>query len=375
MALLREVFLQYKAATLAVDFIDFGAVHRGLGGSLARMFTADAVDAVIAFHFLSAFGVACVSAMLFLNFQAPAVRRVAFAVVALALMMRWGEDGGRTDLAVVAVLGAATLAWRSGRLVTAALLIGIGLFIHEASVILGVPLLAACGWRDASRGNLDRQRLAMPLAILAAALGVYLACQWLPHSSNVEIATRVHERVGDNEAVDVALYFALAGLRGIRAAMCENAQDPAAALHLSMGLVAIALTAMALAPWRGANRWMVLLAGLPGYLFLAGVANDYARWTLLACMVLWLFAITAPRAAVDIRDRRSTGSDVACLVAAGVLALALVPATRPGISRVVSPVPRVDQWLYRSPGPRPLGFAEVVARCDVGWREVLRAGR
>jgi hypothetical protein len=132
LALLREVFLQYKAATLAVDFADFGAVHRGLGGSLARMFTADAVDAAIAFHFASAFGVACVLALLFMRFQAPVVRRVVFAVVALALMMRWGEDGGRTDLAVVALLGAATLAWLSGHVVTAALTVGLGLFIHEA---------------------------------------------------------------------------------------------------------------------------------------------------------------------------------------------------------------------------------------------------
>jgi hypothetical protein len=33
----------------------------------------------------------------------------------------------------------------------------------------------------------------------------------------------------------------------------------------------------------------------------------------------------------------------------------------------------VDQWLYRSPDPKPLGFAEVVERCDPYWRDVLRA--
>ena len=48
-------------------------------------------------------------------------------------------------------------------------------------------------------------------------------------------------------------------------------------------------------------------------------------------------------------------ADVACLAAACVLVLALVPATRPDISRVVSPVPRVDQWLYRQPDPKPAG--------------------
>ena len=54
LARLREVFLQYKAATLAVDFVDFGAVYRGLGGSLARVLTSDAIQAVVAFHFASA---------------------------------------------------------------------------------------------------------------------------------------------------------------------------------------------------------------------------------------------------------------------------------------------------------------------------------
>ena len=373
LALLREVLLQYKAATLAVDFADFGAVHRGLGGSLARLFASDAVDAAIAFHFASALAVACVLALLFARFQAPVVRRVVFAVVALALMMRWGEDGGRTDLAVVALLGAATLAWLSGRIVTAAVTVGLGLFIHEASVILGVPLLAAFAWRDALRGDLTWQRLRTLLVILGAVLVVYFAFPWLPHSTNAEIATRVRERVGNNEAVDVALYFALAGLRGIQAAICQNAKDPFASMHAATGLVVIAVTALALAPWRGANRWMVLLSALPGYLVLASVANDYARWTLYACMALWLFAISAPRTAVASSDQRVALADLACLAAAAVLVLALVPATRPGISRVVSPVPRVDQWLYGATGPKPVGWAEVVGRCDPTWRDVLRA--
>ena len=144
-------------------------------------------------------------------------------------------------------------------------------------------------------------------------------------------------------------------------------------MHVAMGLVVIAVTALALAPWRGANRWMVLLAGLPGYLLLASVANDHARWTLFACIALWLFAISAPRAALASSDRRVALADVACLAAAGVLVLALVPGTRPGISRVVSPVPRADQWLYGSSGPKPLGWTEVVGRCDPTWRDVLRA--
>jgi hypothetical protein len=180
--------------------------------------------------------------------------------------------------------------------------------------------------------------------------------------------------VGNNEAVEVALYFALAGVRGIRAAICANAKDPAASMHLAMGLVVIAVTALALAPWRGANRWMVLLAGLPGYLLLAGVANDYARWTLFACMALWLFAISAPQAALVSFDRRVALADVACLAAGWVLMLALVPATCPGISRVVSPRSACRPVaLSLALGPKPLGFAEVVARCDPYWRDVLRA--
>jgi len=373
LVLLREVLLQYKAATLAVDFADFGAVHRGLGGSLARIVTSDAVDAAIVFHFASALGAACVLALLFARFQAPVIRRVVFAVVALALMMRWGEDGGRTDLAVVALLGAATLAWLSGRIVTAALAVGLGLFIHEASAVLGVPLLAAFAWRDASRGDLAWRRVRALLVILGAALAVYFAFPWLPHATNAEIVSRVRERVGNNEAVDVALYFALAGARGIQAAICHNAKDRFALMHVATGLGVIAVTALALAPWRGANRWMVLLSVLPGYLLLASVANDHARWTLYACMALWLFAISAPRAAVASADRGVGLADVACLAAAGVLVLALVPATRPGISRVVAPVPRLDQWLHGSTGPKPVGWEEVVGRCDPTWRDVLRA--
>src|SRR6478735_12468495 len=117
----------------------------------------------------------------------------------------------------------------------------------------------------------------------------------------------------------------------------------------------------------------MVLAGLPGYLLLAGVAIDYARWTLFSCMALWLFAISAPQAALASFDRKVALADAASLAAAWVLVLALVPATRPGISRVVSPVPRVDQWLYGSTGPKPVGWAEVVGRCDTTWRDVLSA--
>jgi uncharacterized membrane protein len=336
------------------------------------VFTSDAVDAAIALHFAGALGVAAVLALLLARSRAPLVRRAAFAVVALALMMRWGEDVGRTDLAIVALLGAATLAWLSGRTVLAALTIGLGLFMHEASLIVGAPLLAALAWRDASRGAIAWRRLRTPLVILGACLAVYVAFRWLPHSTNAEIATRVRERVGDNEAVDVALYFALAGWRGVQTAICQNALDPAASMHVVMGLVVIAVTALAVTPWRGANGWMVLLAALPGYLLLAGVANDHARWTFYACIALWLFAIAAPRAAIAAGDRKVGLADVACLAAGCVLVLALVPGTGPRISRVASPVPRVDQWLYRPTGPKQLGFAEVVARCDPSWRDVLR---
>jgi hypothetical protein len=369
LAELLAVFLRYKAATLAVDFVDFGAVPRGLAGTLARLLASDPADAALRLHVVGAVAAATVLAALFATLRAPGVRRAAAAAVAVALALRWGGDAGRTDLLVVAVLGAATLAWTSGHRALAALAVGAGTFVHETGALFGVPLLAALAWRDGAGGRRGPQGLGAPVAVLAVCLAAYAALPWLPHAPDAAIAARVHARMGRDEAVDAALYFALAGWRGVRAAMCQNARDPLHAVHVASGLVAIALAAVALAPGRGEGRRTALLAALPGYAVLVVVANDHARWTLLACATVWLVAVSARRAA-SAAPPPASRADLAGAAAAALLLLALAVPGGPDTAPVVAPVPRLDAWLARPAGPRP-GFADVIARCDADWRDVL----
>ena len=100
--------LLYQAATLGFNYFELGAVRRGLGGSIVHLLSRDILLATVYFHLLAAAAVAAGATLVFARLTAPLATRLAFVFVALAIMLRWAEDAGRTDMAVAALLAFAT---------------------------------------------------------------------------------------------------------------------------------------------------------------------------------------------------------------------------------------------------------------------------
>jgi len=169
----------YTRAVLGFNYFELGAIRRGLGGSIVYLLSPDILVGTTAFFYLSAFAVCVGSALLFARLDLPWPQRLAFGVAMAAIMLRWAEDIGRTDMAIAALLAAATLAVLRARFLAAVLFVCVGLFIHELSVIFGIPLIAAL----MADGRLDKvgkkERWAIVLAIAVTA-SLYLAVIALP---------------------------------------------------------------------------------------------------------------------------------------------------------------------------------------------------
>jgi hypothetical protein len=413
--------LLYHAATLGFNYVDFGFVRRGLGGTLLHLFGANWLRGAAIFHVLAAAAVAAGACVLFARLARPWPERAAFALLLIALMLRWAEDPGRTDIAVAALLGGAALAVLAGRPVPAALAVAVSLFVHETGFVFGLPLLAGL-WLDQGRWRALRRRDAVGVAtVLALALLLYLAFDRLPRADARTMVEVVRSHFPPHTYVDWAIYFAIGGWRGVQTSLCQNAGDPTYALHVGGGLLVIALF-IAILRRGSAPGWpAALLVSLPPFLFLSVVANDISRWAVLAAFNVWLLAAASkpeePRRAASVRalpgqapggrpqrgqaftspapearaprDREPTGSAWHGHAPRGpmlrqsrgaplwrVLLAALViplihPKTWPIEDPIFAPTPVLERLARRLGGPATPRFAEVLERCDPGWRRVL----
>ena len=375
--------LLYHAATLGFNYVDFGFVRRGLGGTLLHLFGANWLRGTAIFHLLAAAAVAGAACVLFVRLVRPWPERAAFALLLVALMMRWAEDPGRTDIAVAALLGVAALAVLAARPVAAALAVAVGLFVHETGFVFGLPLLAGL-WLDQGRWRAIGRRAAFGVgAVLGLALLLYLGFDRLPRADARTMVAVVRSRFPLHEYVDWAIYFAVAGARGVQTSLCQNAGDPTYGLHVGGGLLVIGLF-IAILKRRGAPGWpAVLLVSVPPFLFLS-VANDISRWAVLAAFNVWLLcaalpggvatggalrqgALPAPSAA-----RSRPPSAWVWRVALAVLLIPLIhPKTWPIEDPIFAPTPVLERLARRLGGPATPRFAEVLVRCDPGWRTVL----
>ncbi len=361
-------YVLYQAGTLAFSYFEFGAIRRGLGGSIAQLLSTDPQRATIAFHFVSAAAVAGVAVLLLRRAQASTTPASVFALVMLVIMLRWGDDGGRTDMAVAALLGGATLAFKRSRPAAAAACIAIGLFIHETAFIFGWPLLAALvlqagGWRALSR----RDRLA-GTAWLLGALVVYVGMRFLPQTDVRTMVETVRGRLPPHEHVEWALYYALSGTRGVVTSICQNLSDPSYWVHPASGMVVVGLVGSALLPDHAASWRRALVAALPGFVFLSVFANDMSRWAMFASFNVWLLCVAAPVA----QSTKPPGRRLALGIAAAIVLVPLV-LYRPSIVayRIYAPSPFIEAVVRKLGGPRTPSVEEALQRCDPGWREVL----
>lgn len=361
--------LLYHAGTLAFNYVDFGFVRRGLAGTVVLFLEPNLLRATAIFHVLSVLALVAVACRLLHGLRRPPWTLAAFAGVLLALMTRWGEDPGRTDLLVATTVALAAMALARGRPVLAAIALAFGLAVHESGYVFGVPLALAWLMDDGRWERVPPAARWGAASVVVATLAVYAALPSLPHADTATMVEGVRARLPRSDTVDWSIYYAVGGGRGVATALCQNRIDPTYLRHVLSGALVIALVAAAL---RGAGRasWGALaLAGWAPYAFLCIVANDTSRWTVLGAFNVWVLCALAPSA--HRADAAPAIRRYGPVATAALVALLVHPAFFRGDTSIYTPSPLVDRVAQRLGAAATPRFPLVLATCDPTWRSVL----
>jgi hypothetical protein len=361
-----DSLLFYQAGTLGFNYFEMGAVRRGLGGSIVYLLSSDTLHGTVAFHLLSAAAVALPVTWLVSRLQMSLFKRTVFAFVAMSIVLRWAEDAGRTDMAIAALLAGATIAMVRGRLVLAVAALCVGLFMHESSFIFGVPLLAGLALRQGGASAFSGRDKAGAAFVLGLGLTGYLLLPYLPHADTQAMVDTVRSKFPPHRYVDWAIYFAVSGPRGVEASICQNLTDPGYWIHPFGGAVVLLAVWLALGASRRQESVPVLVAAVPPFAFLCIVANDTARWTMLASFNIWLVLSTLPQPL-------PASPTAKWRAAASALAFLLLSYPKP--TKVEHPIyagsPLIETVFRKLGGPMTPDVDVALRRCDPNWLGVL----
>ena len=357
----------YQAATLAFDYFEFGAVRRGLGGSIAHLLGGDLLHATVRFHVLFAAVLATLTALLYRRLEVAWWTRVAYGAILLTAFMVWGGDTGRLDMAIVTCETLATIALLQRRLAVAVACLCVGLLIHETSFLFGLPLLAALLWRLGGWRAFHASDRYAAAALFTVTLLLYVGMTRLPHLDQQAAVDAVRAKIAAAKEVDWAIYFALSGMRGVVTSLCQNETDPGYWMHPVGGFLAIVGTFLACAWNLRRDAVTAALAALPGFVVLCIIANDISRWTVFACINVWLLqaATTSREGPPQVRPAMAALCGVITLLAVN---------PRPGWSvpvAIYAGAPYFEHLAARYGAPYSPNVEVALARCDAYWREVL----
>ena len=319
------------------------------------------------FILLSAVAVALPVVWLYRTLALPLMARCAFAATIVAIMLRWAGDIGRTDMLVAAGIAAAAIATTHGRLGLAALMLVIGLMIHETSLIFGAPLLLAILMRPGAWSALSTASKWQGAAVLLLSVAVYAGMPHLPHASDTMMSEVVRAKFAPSKYVDWAVYFALGGSRGLRTDLCQNWEDPTYLMHPASGLVLVGLTTMALGWNLRREGALTALATVPPFIFLSIVTNDISRWAMFAMFNVWLL-----HAVPHNRESRRTITMREALLAA--VALLVLTSNKLGNAPtpIYSPSPVLERIAVRLFRTRLTpNLEEALKNCDPTWHDFV----
>ncbi|MEO6368879.1 MAG: hypothetical protein ABIP38_12920 [Steroidobacteraceae bacterium] len=368
---LAPAWMYYNVSVLSTNYFDAGFVRRGLGGTLSLLMSTNAYVGGFSFHLLSALLLIIPIVLLQLRLlrglrEGAAALLAVFIVASPQTFMSFAQDIARTDMMAIAAIMWAVLALLGNRPILAAAILLAGSLVHETAVIFGLPLLVVLAATRVDRSAGIRRPL-VALMLLLVALVAIAALQWKfgADADTIGAAMRARAPTPPSEWFEnlreCAIYMMVAGLRGLRTAMCYNAYYPAYGFHFVMSLGLLALNAFILGLER--KYLAVLVAVFVPALFLDAVASDLGRWVKFAAVNTWVLSLVFQSAGTVVMSTKRA------IVGFCLLAL-LLPA---GGSRVNHPNPasaHIARWLGFDEAPQ---VADWMLYCDPDWRKV--AGR
>ena len=356
--------IAYNVVGLGINWIQFGGVRRGLVGSIIYLGGFELRYAPLILYGASYLAFIMMSFFMLRRMTINANSYLPFLLIFAALLLFWSRDIGRTDMLVAAILIAAALALVDGRIVLASLFIAVGVLVHEAAAIYGLPLLAAIltGKRRYTRFRLDT--LVSSAAIIAAGVAIYGLIPIAPHSDNRTIvATITSEDPSihlDQYTVSLAFYDNLGGMRALETSICTIY----GLNHFVQLFIALMMISVAIISLNGMRRveWIhpVIASFLP-IIFLWAIAEDMSRWVTLAIFNVWIVSAVWNSAPVEDGGRRWVWARVVC-------AAAIASLLYPRVGYDWYPSPLIEKAIEVAIGHPDYKTQE---QCDPGWLSLL----
>jgi hypothetical protein len=112
----RGIRHDYPIVGLAINYVQFGAVPRGLLGSIIYLSHVKLIYAPIIVQGASTAALIILSFFMLRRMKVRRVDYFSFLIVFTVLLLYWSTDIGRTDIVVAVILVAAALALADGRI-------------------------------------------------------------------------------------------------------------------------------------------------------------------------------------------------------------------------------------------------------------------
>ena len=359
--------IKYFIVGLGVNYFEFGAINRGLVGSLIYLSGVTLVVGTYLLYGISFVLFLALSYLIIRRMSVGAVAQLPFIIILAALLLGWASWIATTDMLVGAILLMAALAIIDERIVLASLCIIVGLAIHEVAIIYGLPLFIALFLDQSRYQKLQFRSLTISASIIAAGITLYVVVPVLPHSSAHTIVETIRSKIPHQYAdiyTDYALYTIVSGVRSLGVAFCQNLANIHYFIHPIVGILIIALTVFCLSELYRSTWASPLIASVPPMVVLWIVATDMSRWVILSVLNVWIVCAMRNFRAVE-AGFRWPWAKVSC---AAVIFVLLFPGSVHLYGSIFVPSTLVEAGIEKVVG-RPI-FKER-GDCDPSWRDVF----
>jgi hypothetical protein len=368
-----RIFLDYDLVAIGINYIQFGAVRRGLVGSLVFLSGANLVLGLYLTYWIYFILFVSLAYLILKGAAAVAGFFIPFVVVLAALMLFWSTSVSRTDLLIATILAAAGLAAVQGKIVTASVCVAVGVTtIHEAVGIYGLPLLFAIMLDEDRYKTMNSYSAAIGgTMIITSFVSEAFVIPLIPHSDTKTIVDTIKSEIPPiylSESTDRAFFLLLTGFRGVRMAQCTMQHGVHYFIHPLVAAFVIWLAMFSLSGPRR-RRWLApALASVPPMLLLWPIASDMSRWTAFGILNVWIVCA--------VRSRGPIGNGVEWAWARAASAVAVVVLLFPGTVSVFAaynvPSPLIEKIFETFLGPAEIRDFD---RCDPTWRSFLTGAK